>query len=205
MAKLFALLTLIMVTASLRAVTVLWSVPEATGNLAWMDDSTVTYQFVYSETGNYNNASAWNATVAESVAATGSNTNFKYATSQERVYGDKGESYVSATFPTKFDSNGASIIDSSAYYYLVVFKTGTNDYAVLGGLNRYTTTEGSSTTTVYNGIYDTAVDGNLPETGAYFDLSQLTNGGLIVATPEPTALALLALGVAGLALRRKYF
>ena len=54
-----------------------------------------------------------------------------------------------------------------------------------------------------NGIYDTTVDGGAPEIGDFVEVSWVGGTWQSALVPEPTALALLALGIAGVALRRK--
>ncbi len=86
------------------------------------------------------------------------------------------------------------------YYYLVfVSKTEADNgaYAMTGG-KRYTdTVQGKK-----DGLLDMTADSLPPEGWDFADPSAwiYTN---VKGTPEPTALALLALGVAGLALRRR--
>jgi hypothetical protein len=92
--------------------------------------------------------------------------------------------------------------DPGGYFYLVVFTepnaSGETTYIVSQAV-QYTGTEETDDD---KGIYGTTVDGGDPNFGAYVDVSWM-GSWTGVAAPEPTALAILALGVAGLALRRK--
>lgn len=205
MSKLLALVATLLLTASLSAVNIKWQFPSGFGH-DWMTDAITdgSFAFVYSQTEVV--AKEISNGVNNSAYTTPSDTWKTFATAAANGTGD-----YTFTTDQKWTSSGATAefdLSSTAagYYYLVVFKTsGTegsltvDDYAVIGGV-KYQTGGGA-------GIYDDTVDGTTPEFGNFVDLSTLTGlyGGMIVSTPEPTVLALLALGVAGLALRRKNF
>ncbi|MGN1326079.1 MAG: PEP-CTERM sorting domain-containing protein, partial [Candidatus Spyradenecus sp.] len=91
--------------------------------------------------------------------------------------------------------------ENSGYYYAVFkSKSDSSNYAVLGG-KQYA--KGSESTT---GVYDTDVSGpsGAPIGTDYVDIGPFLGGTWTAAkTPEPTVLALLSLGIAGVALRRK--
>ncbi len=102
------------------------------------------------------------------------------------------ESWVSGSFGDAL--NGFDI--AKGYFYLVFYKKSadapTNEYAVAGG-QQYA--KGGE-----NGIYGPGDDMRPGETGEYFHVDWLTNPA---PAPEPSVLALLAMGVAGLVLRRR--
>jgi hypothetical protein len=94
-------------------------------------------------------------------------------------------------------------VNGTGYYYMVVVNNAegkSGEYAVAG-----TTSEVKITNNKGDkyGIYATPV-GDTPTAEDYFDMTGWLGGTWTNAlVPEPTVLALLALGVAGVALRRK--
>ena len=195
-------LGLFAVAASLSALTVQWQVPnsgytEGTGESAyrWINDASV--YFVYSEakiTGDFSQASTVSALydAANKTAPSGATT--AEATMTEiTVAGQKG---ISAVF------NGLTKSETAeGYYYLVVFNSNSSSseygqYAIAGGVQPKDAN---------SGIYETAYGGNGPEVGDYIYIGDFLGGtwSKAINAPEPTAIALLALGVAALALRRK--
>lgn len=107
------------------------------------------------------------------------------------------------------DGKGVSVdvqnqLTAGKFYYLVIFKDA--DTSVDGDLYGYVVSEAVQYTgTGSNGFSNTAVsDEVMPDIGDFYMPGWM--GGTWSApraTPEPTALALLALGAAGLALRRR--
>lgn len=203
------LLALLMtsVVASLQAITINWQV--ANSEFAWADEGVSTY-LVYSESGNlsaenvYTNnykgykvtAGSADATAVGGATAADSGVVNSYWTPG---FGSAENSTVGSKAYVNVDLEGTAFGDG--YFYLVVFKTGTNDgtndqYAVSKAVQY---TEGVNA----NGIYDITVEGAAPEMGDYVEIPWLGGTWRDAVVPEPTALALLALGVAGLALRRK--
>ena len=184
MKPLFIGLCLLMATA-LQAVTIKWSVH--TLQYDWTTEATA--YFVYSE-------SEFSA-----------DNNYQAAYTAARD-GQGTSAVVSATLTThqssglKYGYKGILSYDTSAkgYYYLVFVK-GTNfaeakEYAVAGGVQY----KADGTTGVYNSV----VDGEqTPNNGDYVEIPILGGTWTAAKTPEPTTFALLALGIAGLALRRK--
>lgn len=210
MLKVLTSLTIFMVAASLSAVTVKWDIGNVVSEYSGQDwkSSLVTetgFALVYSQAQltDAGDGMVWrNLTAAvasgttEKITLGGTETSLTYADANKFVDSDYN---LSATF-----TGLAGEAATTGYYYLVVFDTtegkftDSNTYAVVGGLQYVAGGK--------NGIYDTLVDGKDPTVGDYVDLNSLiTSGSVIVHAPEPTVLALLALGVAGLALRRKNF
>ena len=98
-----------------------------------------------------------------------------------------------------FSSLSEGEVDSG-YFYMVVFSKASNEnlYMVAGG-RQYVADPDANT-----GIYESTVSGTKPSGADYVDNIAIIGGTWTAAkTPEPTTVALLALGIAGLALRRK--
>jgi hypothetical protein len=203
------LLALLMtsVVASLQAITINWQV--ANSEYTW-DQAGVTSFLVYSESGNLSAENVYKGNYNGYKVTAGSAQNIGNATAV-----DSGvvNSYMTLGFGSSKENQKAFVnvdLEGTAfgdgYFYLVVFKTGTNDgtndqYAVSqavkysGGTN--------ATADAAKGIYDITVDDNELTMGDYIEIPWLGGTWRDAVVPEPTALALLALGVAGLALRRK--
>lgn len=190
MKPLFIGLCLLMATA-LQAVTVKWSVQ--TLQYDWTTEATA--YFVYSES----EFSADNNYLAAYTAASG----YKDPNAQ-----DPNPAVVKATLSKnpvsdqKYGYMGSLSYDTKAtgFYYLVFVKgkdfADTNEYAVAGGVQYKA--DGST------GVYNSVVDGEQPpNNGDYVEIPILGGTWTAAKTPEPTTFALLALGIAGLALRRK--
>lgn len=184
MRKVIVGIVLLMVTA-LRAVTISWAIPNATYD--WIADAEVNFVYFDEKTplsSENDYAAAKNAT------SIGPGTIMTDTVSGQTVYkGVVGEldNYT---------------VEKTGYYYAVfTSKSGVHDYyAVLGG-KKYLKGEESST-----GVYNTEVSGpnGAPIGVDYVDIGPFLGGTWTAAkTPEPTVLALLSLGIAGIALRRK--
>lgn len=203
------LLALLMTTvvASLQAITINWQV--ANSEFAWADEGVSTY-LVYSESGNLSaenvykgNYDGYKVTVGSAEAVGGATAVDSGVVNSYWTpgFGSAENGTLGSKAFVNVDLEGTAFGDG--YFYLVVFKTGTNDgtndqYAVSKAV-QYTANESNAT----NGIYDINVDGVAPEMGQYIEIPWLGGTWRDAVVPEPTALALLALGVAGLALRRK--
>lgn len=222
-------LMLVLVTASLKAITIQWSVPNSAAG--WQnkfhqaaDGADLGVYFVYStSTTPYTSASAvWTNKNAEGNQVVSVKAGDDYPDTYIN-----GKENSGATLSIDVSSNAASttrfalqldatLTDTSfapgGYFYLVVFNPDANDseyghYAVSNAA-KYTaaaeaTAEATAAATAANnalGIYTTTA-GEDPLVGNFIEIGWM--GGNWTAVPEPTALALLALGVAGLALRRK--
>ena len=206
------------VVASLQAITIQWTLSNSDKVVAggqwddWTGDDYITegsLYFVYSESRLETAEAVYKATSGYKVTAdakTGVGTitalgNTKPSTISASA-GVFGYSPVDAWLSLDGDGFLNSKGVAEGYYYLVLFnpKSSQDDpeYVVSNAMH-YT---GNTSDT--NGIYNTVVDpGKLPEVGDFVDIGWMGGTWTDVTVPEPTALALLALGVAGLALRRK--
>lgn len=94
-------------------------------------------------------------------------------------------------------------LTSGTYYYLVFVANGGGNAAsgtyAIAGAQYVTTGQGGKITSP--GFYDVEADSDPDYVGEFADLSWIAANHK--SAPEPTVLALLALGFAGLALRRK--
>lgn len=205
-------LLMTLVVASLQAITINWQIYAS--EFTWDQNLTTadSVYFVYSQSGDLSakNVSEGNYTgykVSAAANGTGTVTAVGGAASVEdldldptvSVFGtnatDGSKSYASMSL------NGTGF--GSGYFYLVVFNTKEGDseygdYAVSKAV-QYTANQSNKE----NGIYDTMVDGGAPEIGDFVEVSWVGGTWQSALVPEPTALALLALGIAGVALRRK--
>ena len=205
-------LLMTLVVASLQAITINWQIYAS--EFTWDQNLTTadSVYFVYSQSGDLSakNVSEGNYTgykVSAAANGTGTVTAVGGAASVEdldldptvSVFGtnatDGSKSYASMSL------NGTGF--GSGYFYLVVFNTkeGDSEYGDYAVSKAVQYTAGQSNKE--NGIYDTTVDGGAPEIGDFVEVSWVGGTWQSALVPEPTALALLALGIAGVALRRK--
>lgn len=199
------LLALLMtsVVASLQAITINWQV--ANSEYAWADEGVTTF-LVYSQSdslsaedvykGNYGNYTSYRVNQQVGTTTVGGVDVNSYMT---LGFGSNETSTLGSKAYVAVDLEGQAF--GSGYFYLVVFKTGTND----GTNDQYAVSKAVQYTagTNANGIYDITVSDGELTLGDYVEIPWLGGTWRDAVVPEPTALALLALGVAGLALRRK--
>lgn len=207
---LFLLLSTCIVTA-LHAVTVTWTVPNSqyewlsrtnsgTPGTPLIDMAKVGIYFVYTST-------QLTAGTVGNIAPTTAGT--RPTTWPEGVTVADTAAFANAANATDKTIGARASFSSlsgdaagSGYFYMVVFSKTSKDenlYMVAGGKQYISDQEGAT------GIYDSTVTGPDAPSGAdYVDNIAIIGGTWTAAkTPEPTTVALLALGIAGLALRRK--
>lgn len=180
---------LLMVVTAVQAVTIYWEVPNA--GYDWIENASVKFVYATEQFSSDNNYLAAKDAAGEPGAVTGSIA-YDYVSdgngglTPTTVLGVQG----------KMDAYNAS---HKGFYYAVFMNTKNSDeYVVLGG-KQYA--ENGA-----NGIYAGVVDGEnvVIDYGSYVDVGNFLGGTWSAAkTPEPTSIALLALGIAGVLLRRK--
>ena len=166
----------LLVSAAVQAVNIKWNIPNAGYN--WVNEVDSVY-FVYSE-------SALDPSNNYEADTSGGLTHYA-----AKLNVDDGVGWL-------YGDIEALTSKAGGYYYAVfINKNDSAQYAVAGG-KQYV--KGGS-----NGIYAQDVLGptGQPEYGNYVDVSFIGGTWSQPRVPEPTTLALLALGVAGLALRRR--
>lgn len=220
MRKFLLALMMTVVVASLQAITIQWTVPSS-GSVSktdvwedWTGELTgASIYLVYSQTEWKTADQVWNANSGLKVAL-GANGK---ATVTDLSTGNDVTKYQPSTWMNFSGNNQINMLVSisgengfgngrdEGYYYLVVFDPTLEQdegpkYAVSNAI-QYT-----GGTDTQKGITQTIVNpesSKLPEVAEFVDIGWMGGTWTSAVVPEPTALALLALGVAGLALRRK--
>ena len=201
MRLLFLMFSVCIVTA-LHAVTIAWTVPNS--QYEWLvrsgsevpvvDTSKVGVYFVYTAS-KVDDIS----TIAPKPAGSKPTTVASATMSDTARF--SLEALANGTIGAEAEFLNLSGTSATGYFYMVVFSIENkteNLYMVAGG-SKYV--KGSEATT---GIYDSSVTGvEPPSADDYAEISIIGGTWTAAKTPEPTALALLALGMAGVALRRK--
>lgn len=197
------LLVSVCIVTALHAVTVAWTVPNSqyewlarTGNKTPVIDSDkVGIYFVYTTTLLTESTVYTIAPTAPGTQPSLSGVTLPYTAGFSAAAFDNGTVGAHAEF---LDLSGTN---AKGYFYMVVFSkenTSDNLYMVAGGQKYVPGSEGKT------GLYDSSVNGKEAPIGTDYVNVPIIGGTWTAAkTPEPTALALLALGMAGLALRRK--
>lgn len=217
------------VVASLQAITINWHLKDVqanedgTGGKSWnLTQSSVVY-FVYSQSEHLSETdlaagtyTAYNGYNIGYKSVKDANGNESYITAATQIGSGATDTTIDGVDMSTFGSYASLTIDGTVakgYFYMVVFNPATNpndqgSYLVSGAVAYTPGTTDSNGNGISdnneNGIYDTMVDGADPEIGDFVDVTWMGSAyGYAPIVPEPTTLALLALGVAGLALRRK--
>lgn len=212
--KKWIVLSLALITAAIsHAVTVSWVVSNTSYNninkWAYTTDqstgvSTLNFNihFVYSET-----ALKWSEVYSydssKGTQSFAANTTVKVGNvMDDPVYtGNQVLAYANGLPPEPTTNQEVTnTVIGSGYYYMVIVKNDDkSQYAVAGTKTVVTFTNGESNTA---GVYASNV-GLEPEPENYVDMGWLGGNWTQALVPEPTVLALLAMGVAGVVLRRK--
>jgi hypothetical protein len=217
MRKFLLALMMTVVVASLQAITIQWTVPSSGSvntNDGWEDWtgklSSESIYLVYSQTEWKTADEVWNANSGLKVAL-GNNgkATITDLSNKSDVTASQPSTWMNFSGENQINMitsiSGESGFGPDGYYYLVVFDptVGQDDDPKYAVSNAVHYTGGTDT---QNGITQTTVkpeSGKLPEVGDFVDIGWMGGTWTDATVPEPTALALLALGVAGLALRRK--
>ncbi len=204
---LVAVALLFTMTVSLHAVTVTWDVQLASGE-TW-GTGNFTYSFVFSAGAN-SDAADIGVTGALDVALG------RYAGTETTSIVLNATTAGGSTFLEQPSDSGAHVevtvpddgteALTPGYYYVVIFRVdtdegfdattlGASDYIVAGSYF-----DGSYNETSTSAGFGETEAGSIP-TGDYVDLTAMSTWA---PAPEPTVLALLALGIAGVTLRRRF-
>ena len=187
-------------TCSLQAITVAWKTPKNwNGETSWTTGSAPSIWLYQSASADLTAKQVFDAT-------TGGNESARLGTTTNPTLSPGGTTFMaqikssaSPNDPWEFTSD----LKVNNYVY-VVFQSNREDTSkgayIVARSEKYTGDAASKS----NGFFQTEAEArNEPNIGQYVELSNL-GGTWSAATPEPTTLALLMFGVAGLALRRRF-
>lgn len=198
MKKWFTLSLVLVAAAVSHAVTVAWTVPNSEYDWARGDGNTLTFDiyFAYSQDEVSSYEDVYQATQSGKTGITVTNGYVKPGMNTPSGV----KAFGSDLPPYSTDTNTTG---SGFYYMVIVNKSNLSEYAVAGtttavdNFGLHTGQDG------YVGVYANTAGGT-PHATEYFDIEGWLGGTWRDAiVPEPTVMALLALGVAGVALRRK--
>lgn len=199
MKLLFSTILAALMAASVQAVTVAWTLQNSQYNIDnWIgqtETSAATIQvFAFFAAAEHDAANAIEEFNTQKEAGTVVTAN-KNPLSGSQVQ----------VFATQLNAD-----NKAGYYYMVVF-SGKNDDGSVNTSTPYAVAKTAWIDTDENGVLENGsgvynnLVGGVPNVGDYIELNWMAESPWTspLQTPEPTAMALLALGVAGLALRRK--
>lgn len=200
MKKWLTLSLALVIAAVSQAVTVAWTVPNSNkatteGVSGWFETEVGSAYFVYST----DPLGSVGGDCANVYTAATSSEAFSFGVVKNEKQTLIGTDVAGPTLA----ADAAVGTEVTGYYYMVVVnKDADPKYAVAGTQVTFTKTENDGWT-ANRGVFVNEV-GSTPSGYDYFDFDTWLGGTWTsVGAPEPTVLALLALGVAGVALRRK--
>lgn len=191
MKLLFTTILAAVMVASVQAFSVKWNLQNSDYNhLNWTrktNDASPTIQvLVFFAADNLN--------VADAAA---------YAKKNGTIANYDDETYATEGAKAQVWTSNLNAENSGGYYYMVVFEANNRENGAYAVAKTAYIANSASDSAKAAGIYKVEA-GSVPDVGSYVDLNWMADSSWKAPlAPEPTTMALLALGVAGLALRRK--